>query len=173
MVRDRLDLMDKRYEEVNNLLTDSEVVSDVKRLMELSKEQRQLEKVVTPYREYKSLEESISSLKEMAHESDPEMAQMAQAELDSAHKRMAELEEELKVLLLPKDPNDDKDVIMEIRGAVGGDEANILPVIYLECTQNMLNQKVGKLLFMIQCHQIWADIHKFLLKFLGMLYIQP
>ena len=94
MVRDRLDLMDKRYEEVNNLLTDSEVVSDVKRLMELSKEQRQLEKVVTPYREYKSLEESIPSLKEMAHESDPEMAQMAQAELDSAHKRMAELEEE-------------------------------------------------------------------------------
>ena len=125
MVRDRLDLMDKRYEEVNNLLTDSEVVSDVKRLMELSKEQRQLEKVVTPYREYKSLEESIPSLKEMAHESDPEMAQMAQAELDSAHKRMAELEEKLKVLLLPKDPNDDKDVIMEIRGAVGGDEANI------------------------------------------------
>lgn len=125
MVRDRLDLMDKRYEEVNNLLTDSEVVSDVKRLMELSKEQRQLEKVVTPYREYKSLEKSIPSLKEMAHESDPEMAQMAQVELDSAHKRMAELEEELKVLLLPKDPNDDKDVIMEIRGAVGGDEANI------------------------------------------------
>ena len=171
MVRDRLDLMDKRYEEVNNLLTDSEVVSDVKRLMELSKEQRQLEKVVTPYREYKSLEESIPSLKEMAHESDPEMAQMAQAELDSAHKRMAELEEELKVLLLPKDPNDDKDVIMEIRGAVGGDEANIFAGDLFRMYSKYAESKGWKI--MIQCHQIWADIHKFLLKFLGMLYIQP
>ena len=173
MVRDRLDLMDKRYEEVNNLLTDSEVVSDVKRLMELSKEQRQLEKVVTPYREYKSLEESIPSLKEMAHESDPEMAQMAQAELDSAHKRMAELEEELRFYYFQRTLMMTRMLLWKSAVPLVVMRLTFLPVIYLECTQNMLNQKVGKLLFMIQCHQIWADIHKFLLKFLGMLYIQP
>ena len=125
MVRDRLDLMDKRYDEVNELLSSPDVASDLKRLMELSKEQRQLEKVVTLYREYKTLDESIPELKEMSKESDPEMAEMAQMELETAESRMEELEQELTILLLPKDPNDEKDVIVEIRGAVGGDEANI------------------------------------------------
>ena len=125
MVRERLDLMDKRYDEVNELLSSPDIASDVKRLMELSKEQRQLEKVVTLYREYKTLDESLPELKEMAKEEDPEMAEMAQMELDSANERMQVIEEELTILLLPKDPNDEKDVIVEIRGAVGGDEANI------------------------------------------------
>lgn len=125
MVRDRLEVMEKRYEELNGLLADPNVVCDVKKLMEYSKEQRQLEKPVLLFREYDNLEKSLPELKEMSKESDPEISEMAKEEFHNATKRMEEIEEEIKVLLLPKDPNDEKDVIVEIRGAVGGDEANI------------------------------------------------
>ena len=122
---DRLKIMDERYEEINKLLSDPEVVCDIKRLTELSKEQRSLEKPVLLYREQLKLEESIPDLKEMKNSSDAEMVEMATLELDEAIARIATIEEEVKILLLPKDPNDEKDVIVEIRGAAGGDEANI------------------------------------------------
>ncbi len=122
---DRLKIMQARYEEINQLLQDSNVVSDIKRLTELSKEQRSLEKPVTLFLEQQKLETSLSDLKEMKNSDDEEMAQMASEELEQAVKRIGEIEEEIKVLLLPKDPNDEKDVIVEIRGAAGGDEANI------------------------------------------------
>ncbi|MDE6047447.1 MAG: peptide chain release factor 1 [Anaeroplasmataceae bacterium] len=122
---DRLKIMDERYEEINKLLSDPEVVCDVKRLTELSKEQRSLEKPVMLYREQLKLENSIPDLKEMKNSDDAEMAEMAALELEEATARIAAIEEEVKILLLPKDPNDEKDVIVEIRGAAGGDEANI------------------------------------------------
>ncbi|MDE6660540.1 MAG: peptide chain release factor 1 [Anaeroplasmataceae bacterium] len=122
---DRLKIMDERYEEINKLLSDPEVVCDVKRLTELSKEQRGLEKPVMLYREQLKLEDSIPDLKEMKNSDDAEMAEMATLELEEATARIAQIEEEVKILLLPKDPNDEKDVIVEIRGAAGGDEANI------------------------------------------------
>lgn len=122
---DRLNIMEKRYEEINELLTQSEIVCDIKKLTALSKEQRSLEKVVVLYREQKKLEESIPDLKEMKKSSDAEMSEMAAMELEENEARLKEIEEEIKLLLLPKDPNDDKNVVVEIRGAVGGDEANI------------------------------------------------
>lgn len=122
---DRLKIMDERYEEVNRLLSDPEVVCDIKKLTELSKEQRSLEKPVMLYREQVKLENSLSDLKEMKNSEDPEMAEMASLELEEAIARIAQIEEEVKILLLPKDPNDEKNVIVEIRGAAGGDEANI------------------------------------------------
>lgn len=122
---DRLKIMDERYEEINKLLSDPEIVSNIKQLTELSKEQRNLEKPVMLYREQKKLEDSIPDLKEMKNSSDAEMAEMASLELEEAIARIAAIEEEVKVLLLPKDPNDEKNVIVEIRGAAGGDEANI------------------------------------------------
>lgn len=122
---DRLKIMDARYEEINQLLSDPEVVCDVKKLTELSKEQRSLEKPVMLYREQMKLEEAIPDLKEMKNSSDPEMAEMASLELEETTARIAQIEEEVKILLLPKDPNDEKDVVVEIRGAAGGDEANI------------------------------------------------
>lgn len=122
---DRLKIMQARYEEINQLLLDSSVVSDIKRLTELSKEQRSLEKPVTLFLEQQKLEASLPDLKEMKNSDDEEMALMASEELEQAVKRIGEIEEEIKVLLLPKDPNDEKDVIVEIRGAAGGDEANI------------------------------------------------
>ncbi|MDE6583820.1 MAG: PCRF domain-containing protein, partial [Anaeroplasmataceae bacterium] len=117
---DRLKIMDERYEEINKLLSDPEVVCDIKRLTELSKEQRNLEKPVMLYREQVKLEDSIPDLKEMKNSSDTEMAELATMELEEALSRIAQIEEEVKILLLPKDPNDEKNVIVEIRGAAGG-----------------------------------------------------
>jgi peptide chain release factor 1 len=122
---DRLKIMEARYEEINKLLIDPEICSDVKKLMELSKEQKQLEKPVMLYREQLKLEAAIPDLKEMKKLDDAEMSEMAAMELEETQKRLDEIAEEIKVLLLPKDPNDEKNVVVEIRGAVGGDEANI------------------------------------------------
>ena len=124
-MRDRLKIMDQRYEEINRLLSDPQIVSDIKQLTALSKEQRSLEKTVLLYREQEKLEASIPDLKEMKASEDEEMAQMAALELEQAQQRIEQINEEIKVLLLPKDPNDDKNVVVEIRGAAGGDEANI------------------------------------------------
>jgi peptide chain release factor 1 len=122
---DRLKMMEARYNEINDLLMQPETAADVKKLTALSKEQKSLEKVVTLFHEQQKLEASIPDLKEMKKESDPEIVEMATMELEEAQNRLAQIEEEIKVLLLPKDPNDEKDVVVEIRGAVGGDEANI------------------------------------------------
>ncbi len=122
---DRLKAIEARYNEINELLIDPTIVSNVKKLTELSKEQKSLEKVVVLFREQQKLENSLDDLKEMKKSDDAEIAEMASLELDEAKARLEQIEEEMKVLLLPKDPNDEKDVIVEIKGAVGGDEANI------------------------------------------------
>ena len=124
-MEDRLKAIEARYNEINELLTQQEVVCDIKRLTALSKEQRSLEKVVNLYHEMLKLKDSIPDLKEMKKSGDAELAEMAELELIEAQERLTKLEEEIKILLIPKDPNDEKDVIVEIRGAVGGDEANI------------------------------------------------
>ena len=102
-----------------------EICMDIKKMTALSKEQRSIAKIVECYTEYKRCLESIEDLKEMRKDPDPELAEMAEMELEETKSRVVQLEEEIKVLLLPKDPNDDKNVIVEIRGAAGGDEANI------------------------------------------------
>ena len=125
MINDRLELMEKRYEEINELLSKPEICTDIKRMTELSKEQRSIEKVIVVYREYKQVLAAIDDAKLLAKDSDPEIVEMAQLELEELKPKVPELEEQLKILLLPKDPNDEKNVIVEIRGAAGGDEANI------------------------------------------------
>ncbi len=120
---ERLDLIEKRYEEINNLLMQNDVIQDVKRSRELSIELSNLEETVNTYRKYKKVLSDINEAKEMLH--DPELSLMAKEELSELEKLQNELEDELKVLLLPKDENDGKNVVMEIRGAAGGDEANI------------------------------------------------
>ena len=125
MVVDRLEAMEKRYNEITELLSTPEIASDIEKLKSLSKEQSSLQKPVELFHEYKSLESSLDDLKEMSKGEDAEMALMAEEELNAAKARMQEIDEEMVILLMPKDPNDEKNVIMEIRGAVGGDEANI------------------------------------------------
>ena len=122
---DRLKMMEKRYNEINELLTQPEVLSDVKQLKALSKEQRSLEKVVVLFREQQKLEAALPDLKEMKKSGDAELREMAELEYNESIARIDDITEEIKILLLPKDENDERNVVVEIKGAVGGDEANI------------------------------------------------
>jgi peptide chain release factor 1 len=123
-VFERLSAVEERYEELTNLLCDPDVINDTKRLRELSKEQASLEETVTVYREYKAVYTQLEDAKAMLEEKlDDEMREMVKMEIADLTKRKEQLEARLKILLLPKDPNDEKNVIMEIRGAAGGDEA--------------------------------------------------
>ena len=122
---ERLDAMEERYEKINELMSMTEIVTDIKKLTELSKEQRGLEEAVTVYREYKDAKTQIADLNEMLHEDDPEIKEMAEMELEELKPQIPGFEDRLQILLIPKDPNDDKNVIVEVRGAAGGDEANI------------------------------------------------
>lgn len=120
---ERLNLIIDRYNELEKELTLPEVYNDFKKMKELSKEKTSLEKTVEIAKEYFGVLSDIEIAKEMKN--DPEMSEFAHAELEELHAKKEKLEEEITILLLPKDPNDDKNVIMEIRGAAGGDEANI------------------------------------------------
>ncbi|SDJ28749.1 peptide chain release factor 1 [Salimicrobium halophilum] len=123
---ERLQTLEDRYDKLNELLSDPEVISDTTKLREYSKEQSDLEETVQAYREYKDVTSQIDDTKEMLDdESDEEMKEMAKEELSELTTRKEELEESLRVLMLPKDPNDKKNVIMEVRGAAGGDEASL------------------------------------------------
>ncbi|KTT79254.1 peptide chain release factor 1 [Mammaliicoccus sciuri] len=123
---DQLEIVENRYEQLNELLSDPDVVSDTDKLRKYSKEQSDLQKTVDVYRTYKSVKGDIEDAKLMLNETtDKEEQDMLKEEINRLTKRVPELESELKFLLIPKDPNDDKNVIMEIRGAAGGDEAAI------------------------------------------------
>lgn len=121
---DRLQSLADRYEKLSELLCDPDVANDNKRLREYSKEQSDLQPAFEAYTEYKSVVEELESAKIMqAEKLDDEMREMVKMEIEELSARRAELDERIRVLLLPKDPNDDKNVIVEIRGAAGGDEA--------------------------------------------------
>jgi peptide chain release factor 1 len=121
---DRLEDIIRRYEDITMMLGDPSVVSDQERFRSLMKEQKSLEALVECYKEYKDTRQTIEdSLQLLDEESDPEMKEMLREELSDAKDKIPELEEKLKILLLPKDPNDEKNVIVEIRAGVGGDEA--------------------------------------------------
>ncbi|MCM3635279.1 MULTISPECIES: peptide chain release factor 1 [Paenibacillus] len=121
---DRLQALADRYEKLSELLCDPDVASDPKRLRELSKEQSDLQAAYDAYTEYKQVSQQLDDAKEMlAEKLDDDMREMVKMEVDELSERKVELEEKVRILLLPKDPNDDKNVIVEIRGAAGGDEA--------------------------------------------------
>lgn len=121
---DRLKSIEERYEKLNELLSDPEVVNDPKKLREYSKEQSDIQETVDVYRQYRDASEQLADAKAMLEEKlDAEMRDMVKEEISELQKETETLSERLKVLLIPKDPNDDKNVIMEIRGAAGGEEA--------------------------------------------------
>lgn len=123
---DQLDIVEERYEQLNEMLSDPEVVNNPDNLRKYSKEQADLQKTVEVYREYKQVKEDVTEIDEMLQETkDEEEVEMLKDEKQELSQKIPELEEELKFLLIPKDPNDEKDVIVEIRAAAGGDEAAI------------------------------------------------
>ena len=120
---ERLEAIQTKYEELTEKLSTPEVLADYNVLKKLSKEQKDLEETYLKYKEYQKVESNIKEAKELLN--DPEMGEMAQLELEESQAKKEKLTSELEILLIPKDENDDKDIIMEIRGAAGGDEANI------------------------------------------------
>jgi hypothetical protein len=122
---DQLQIMADRYEELGGLLSDPEVVNDTKRFMALSKEEASLRETVAAYARYVEVTTGISDAEEMLSDSslDADESDMFKEELKALKAEKVTLEEDIKILLLPKDPNDDKNIILEIRGAAGGDEA--------------------------------------------------
>lgn len=121
---DRLEGLLIRYEEIEQEMMNPEIVNDQARFKKLRKEQSDLTAIAEKYKEYKQTQEGINeSLQMLEDESDEEIRELAKEELNNCKQRLTEIEEELKILLLPKDPNDDKNVIVEIRGGAGGDEA--------------------------------------------------
>jgi peptide chain release factor 1 len=125
-ILERLEGVKNRFEEVGQLITDPSVISDMKRFIQLSREYRELEPLIDAFRKYKNILSNIQSAREILNaEKDEEMREMAKAELDELTEKIDPLEEEIRVLLLPADPEDNKNAIMEIRAGTGGDEASI------------------------------------------------
>jgi peptide chain release factor 1 len=122
---DRLDQLEARYEELGLQLSDPKIVNDQENYRKVSKQHRDIEPTVEKFRDFRKLREAVAEARAMLSESDPDLREMAQAELDTLEPKLATTEEELKVLLLPKDPNDDKNIILELRAGTGGDEASL------------------------------------------------
>lgn len=121
---DRLQAVEDRYEKLNELLSDPEIVNNPGKLRDYSKEQSDIQETVLVYREYKEAKQQYEEAKAMLEEKlDADMREMVKEEISELEEQLEQLEDRLRILLIPKDPNDDKNVIMEIRGAAGGDEA--------------------------------------------------
>ena len=117
----KLEAVEKRYEELNEKIADPEVIAQTSEWTKLMKEHAEIEEVVLKYREYKSVQANLEEAQMML--SDPEMKELAEEEMLEAKEKLPKIEEELKILLIPKDPDDDKNIICEIRAGAGGDEA--------------------------------------------------
>ncbi len=118
---DKLEVVEKRYEELTQMISDPNIISNQAEWQKLMKEHASIEEVVLKYREYKKEKQSMEEAKEMLQ--DPELKELAEAEFYEAKERLPQIEEELKILLIPKDPDDDKNIICEIRAGAGGEEA--------------------------------------------------
>ena len=120
---DKLEAIKNRFDEVSELIVDPNIISDMKQYIQLNKEYKDLQPIIEAYEEYKNILSNIENAKEMLK--DDEMKEMAKMELDELTPKQEELEEEIKVLLIPKDPADSKNAVVEIRAGAGGDEASI------------------------------------------------
>ena len=118
---EKLEAVEKRYEELTKMIADSEVIANQSEWQKLMKEHASIEDVVLKFREYKKVKQSMEEAEELMH--DPEMKELAEAEYYDSKEQLPKLEEELKILLIPKDPDDDKNIICEIRAGAGGEEA--------------------------------------------------
>ncbi|MFW6082943.1 MAG: peptide chain release factor 1 [Chloroflexota bacterium] len=126
MMLERLGQIEERYKELAHMMADPQIAQDHQRVAELAKERSDLEDVVTVYREFKATTEELQDTAELLNDDiGPELRELAEVEIEDLEEREAELRQELQRLLLPKDPRDDKDVIVEIRAGAGGDEAGL------------------------------------------------
>ena len=122
---DKLDQLESRYNDLSAQLGDPTLLADQKKFQSVAKQHRDLEPTVEKFREYRKLRDAIAEARAMANDSDPDLRAMAEEELASLEPKLPIVEEELKLLLLPKDPNDEKNVVVEVRAGTGGDEASL------------------------------------------------
>jgi peptide chain release factor 1 len=141
---DKLEAIKARFEQVGVALTNPEIVANQKEFGRLSKEYRQLEKIVQPFEEYKKVLADLDFSKELLNGDDPEMRELAKEELPGLTAKTEELEAQLKKLLIPKDPQDDKNAILEIRAGTGGDEASLFAGDLLDMYLRYCNKKGWK-----------------------------
>ena len=169
---ERLETTLKRYNELGEELSKMEVINDVKLMTSLSKEQASISEIVEKYKEYKKVLNDIEEANELLN--DKEMQELAKEDLNRLSEEKESLEKELEILLIPKDPNDDKNIIVEIRGAAGGDEANIfagdLFDMYSRYSENMgwkievLNEEPGtaggfsQIEFMVRGENVYSKL---------------
>jgi peptide chain release factor 1 len=146
---EKLEHVSERYDELNTLMADPEIAADYTRLNELARERTAIEELVQSYHRYEEVERQIEQNRELLEEDDPEIQELAALENEELEAELSALEEELKILLLPKDPNDEKNVIVEIRAGTGGDEAGLF---------------AGELFRM---YSRWAEDHKYKIEILS------
>ena len=126
LILEKLEGVRQRFEEVGQLISDPQIIADMKRYVQLNKEYKELEPIIQVYKEYRNILSNIESAKEiLSEEKDDELREMAKAELEELNQKITPMEEKLKLLLLPADPQDSKNAILEIRAGTGGDEASI------------------------------------------------
>ena len=118
---DRLAQMEARYDSLSRDMSDPDLVNDQKKFQAIAKEHRDMEPIVEKYRQYRKIAEGIAEAKAML--ADPDLKEMAEEELATLEPQLEPIEDELKIMLLPKDPNDDKNIVIELRAGTGGDEA--------------------------------------------------
>ena len=135
---EKLEALEEKYEELNLKLSDPAVISDQATFQKLAKNHSDLQEIVQEFRSYKAALQDLEAAEELLEEEqDPDMAAMLKEEISNLEDKVEQLKQRLRILLLPKDPNDEKNVIVEIRGGTGGDEAALLLARSLECTAAM------------------------------------
>ena len=123
---DKLEDIKTKWETLGEQLNDPEIIGDMKRFVKINKDYKELEPIVVAFKEYKNLLSNIEEAREiLKNEKDDDMREMAQEELEASEQRRDVIEEEIRLMLIPKDPTDDKNAVMEIRAGSGGDEASI------------------------------------------------
>ena len=141
---DRLDQLEVRYNELGNQMSDPTLVNDQKKFQSVAKQHRDMEPAVEKFREYRKVKDGIAEAKAMLTDPDPDVKAMAAEELAALEPQLAPIEEELKVMLLPKDPNDEKNVVLELRAGTGGDEASLFVAEVFRMYQRFAEQHKWK-----------------------------
>ncbi len=141
---ERLEKLSKRFKALEQELSKPEIIQDIKKYKELSKEHKELAEVYETFQEYKKLQKELKDAKELARSGDPELRDLALEEIEKIQKKLAELEEKLKYMLIPKDPNDSKNVILEIRAGAGGEEAALFAADLFRMYQKYAEDKGWK-----------------------------
>ena len=145
-ILDKLEVVKNRWEEISEQMNDPEVMSDMKRYVKLNKDYKELEPLVTAYKEYKTIMANIDNAKDiLENEKDADFKEMAKDELDALTPSKEDLEEKIRMLLIPKDPQDSKNAVMEVRAGTGGDEASIFAGDLFRMYQKYSESKKWKL----------------------------